>query len=300
LLNFQTSLSNLLAFPSYILFPIYWKLLHHVPAFQLFGHRILWSFLWLSVVLVATGQTKLFRKAIFHKGITLIYLSAALLIGVNWLLYVWAVNAGFIIETSLGYLINPLLSVLLGVVFLRERLRFRQWLPLGMAALGVLFLTYVHGTPPWIALVLASTWATYGLLKKLAPLSSLHGLSLETGILSAPVPIYLVFCETSHQGTFLHNDISTDMLLVGAGIVTTIPLFLFAIAVRRIPLSPVGILQYIAPTMQFLIGLLIYKEPFVTSQFIGFGIVWSALILFAAESFLAHRQRMSLTSSTLI
>jgi chloramphenicol-sensitive protein RarD len=169
-----------------------------------------------------------------------------------------------------------------------------------MAALGVSFLTYVHGSPPWIALVLASTWATYGLLKKLAPLSSLHGLSLETGILSVPVLIYLVYCESAHQGAFLHSGVYTDMLLVGAGIVTTVPLFLFAIAVRRIPLTLVGILQYIAPTIQFLIGFLIYKEPFVTTQFIGFGIVWSALILFVTESLLAHRQRKSSSTSTLV
>jgi chloramphenicol-sensitive protein RarD len=270
------------------LFPIYWKLLHHVPATQLFGHRIFWSFLWLAIVLAATGRLGTFRKAIINKRAAVIYYSAALLIGINWLLYVWAVNAGFIIETSLGYFINPLLSVLIGVIFLRERLRITQWIPVGMAAAGVLFLTYVHGSPPWIALILASTWATYGLLKKLAPLSSLHGLGLETGILSIPVIVYLVYCEISGQGVFLHHGISTDLLLAGAGIVTTVPLFLFAVAVRKIPLSLVGILQYIAPTMQFLIGLLIYREPFAATQLIGFSIVWLALILFAIESVFAR------------
>jgi chloramphenicol-sensitive protein RarD len=271
------------------LFPIYWKLLHHVPATQLFSHRIFWSFLWLAIVLAATGQLGTFRKAIINKRAAVIYYGAALLIGINWLLYVWAVNAGFIIETSLGYFINPLLSVLIGVIVLRERLRFTQWIPVGMAAAGVLFLTYVHGSPPWIALVLASTWATYGLLKKLAPLSSLHGLGLETGILSIPVIVYLVYCEISGQGAFLHHGFSTDLLLAGAGIVTTVPLFLFAVAVRRIPLSLVGILQYIAPTMQFLIGLLIYREPFAVTQLVGFSIVWLALILFAVESIFARQ-----------
>jgi chloramphenicol-sensitive protein RarD len=271
------------------MFPIYWKLLHHVPAPQLFSHRILWSFLWLSAVLAMTGQANIFRKAVFCRRVALTYIGAALLIGVNWLLYVWAVNAGFIVETSLGYFINPLLSVLIGVIFLRERLRIWQWLPIGLAAAGVLCLTCIHGSPPWIALILASTWATYGLLKKFAPLGSLQGLALETGILFVPVLIYLAYCEATGQGAFLHGGPYSDILLVGAGIVTTVPLFLFAVAVQRIPLSLVGILQYIAPTIQFLIGVLVYKEPFARPQLIGFGLVWLALVILGAESLLWRR-----------
>jgi chloramphenicol-sensitive protein RarD len=218
-----------------------------------------------------------------------VYFAAAMLIGVNWLTYLWAVNAGFIVETSLGYFINPLLSVLIGVVFLRERLRSWQWLPVCLAAVGVLYLTYSHGSPPWIALLLASTWAAYGLLKKLAPLGSLHGLTLETGILLLPVLAYLTYAQVTGHGSFLHGGLSSDALLVGAGVVTTIPLFMFALAVRRIPLSMVGILQYIAPTIQFLLGVLIYKEPFTGTRFIGFGIVWAALIIFGIESILSPR-----------
>jgi chloramphenicol-sensitive protein RarD len=271
------------------MFPIYWKSLHLVPPPQVFGHRILWSFIWLCVVIVATGQVTAFRRAVFSRGVVAIYLGAALLIGVNWLLYVWAVNAGHIVETSLGYFINPLLSVLLGVILLRERLRLWQWLPVVLAATGVLYLTYSHGSPPWIALVLASTWALYGLLKKLAPLGSLHGLALETGILFVPVLVYLVYCEATGQGAFLHRGMVLDGLMIGAGIVTTIPLFLFAVAVQRIPLTLVGILQYIAPTCQFLIGVLVYREPFTGHQFFGFSIVWLALVIFGAESFISRR-----------
>jgi chloramphenicol-sensitive protein RarD len=274
------------------LFPIYWKLLHRVPAPQLFSHRILWSFVWLAAVVLFTGQRNALHKAAMQRRVLPIYLSAALLIGVNWLVYLWAVNAGFIVETSLGYFINPLLSVLMGVVFLRERLRTWQWLPVVMATVGVLYLTYEHGSPPWIALLLASTWALYGLLKKLAPLGSLHGLTLETGILVLPVFAYLTYSEASGQGAFLHNGFLSDALLVGAGVVTTVPLFLFATAVQRIPLSLIGILQYIAPTTQFLLGVLVYKEPFSGAQSVGFGIVWTALLVFALEGLLARRYRM--------
>lgn len=271
------------------LFPLYWKLLRHVPATQLMCHRVLWSFLWLLAVLIAMRRLTGLTEAIARRRVWPVYLGAALLLSGNWLLYVWAVNAGFIVETSLGYFINPLLSVLIGVVFLRERLRALQWLPIGIAAAGVLFLTYAHGSPPWIALTLASTWATYGLFKKLAPLESLHGLTFETGILLVPVLAYLGYCEATGRGAFLHGGLYSDMLIIGAGIVTTIPLFLFAVAVRRIPLTIVGILQYIAPTLQFLIGVFVFSEPFGVAQVIGFGAVWLALVIFAAENILWRR-----------
>lgn len=275
------------------MFPLYWKALHLVPATQVFGHRILWSFFWLLAVILVRGQTKAFRTAVFRRGVLTIYSGAALLIGINWLLYVWAVNAGHIVETSLGYFINPLLSVLIGVLFLRERLRIWQWLPVGLAAAGVLYLTFIHGSPPWIALVLASTWAIYGLLKKLAPLGSLYGLAVETGILLLPVLVYLIYCETAGHGAFLHLGPPLDVLMIGSGIVTTIPLLLFAVAVQRIPLSLIGILQYIAPTCQFLIGVFVYGEPFDYHRFVGFAIVWLALIVFGAESLLARRPATS-------
>src|SRR5688500_9167454 len=162
-------------------FPIYWKLLSHVPALQLLGHRIAWSFLLLLSVIFITKQWNEFRVTLNARTFRM-YLIAALLIGVNWLTYVWAVNAGFIVETSLGYFINPLLSVLMGVLFLGERLRPTQWIPLILAALGVIYLTIVYGRLPWIALSLAVSFAFYGLVKKLAPLGSLYGLTLETGI----------------------------------------------------------------------------------------------------------------------
>jgi len=271
------------------LFPIYWKWLHQVPALQLLSHRIGWSFFLLLAVILATRQWQAFRAAALNRRVLRIYLIAAVLIGVNWLTYVWAVNAGFIVETSLGYFINPLLSVLMGVLFLRERLRAWQWVPIGMATAGVLYLTFAYGALPWIALTLAFSFGLYGLIKKVAPLSSLYGLTLETGILFLPALAYLLVANAAGQGAFLHAGARSDLLLAGAGLVTTIPLLMFASAARRIPLSLVGILQYIAPTLQFLLGVLVYKEPFTHTQLIGFGIVWMALIIFGVEGFLAHR-----------
>lgn len=271
------------------LFPIYWKWLHAVPALQLLGHRIGWSFLLLCAVILLSKQWRAFRAAALNRRVLLIYLVAALLIAVNWLTYIWAVNAGFIVETSLGYYINPLLSVLMGVIFLRECLRPMQWLPIGMAAAGVLYLTFAYGALPWIALTLAFSFGLYGLIKKVAPLNSLHGLTLETGILFLPALAWLLYSDASGQGAFLHTGAGSALLLIGAGAVTTVPLLMFASAAQRIPLSLVGILQYIAPTLQFLLGVLVYHEPFDQAHFIGFGIVWAALIIFGVEGFLAHR-----------
>ena len=249
-------------------FPIYWKLLHHVPAIQLIGHRIIWSFLLLIVVILFTKQWTEFRKTVSVKVLR-IYTIAALLIGVNWFLYVWAVNANFIVETSLGYFINPLLSVLMGVIFFKERLRFAQWIPVLLAAIGVTYLTFVYGRLPYIALSLALSFGLYGLVKKLSPLGSLYGLTIETGILFIPALIYLIVMQANSAAAFLNTGFTSDLLMIGAGLVTTIPLLMFASAARSIPLWVVGLLQYIAPTIQFLIGIFIYKEPFSHNQLLA-------------------------------
>lgn len=277
------------AYVTWGLFPIYWKWLHNVPALQLIGHRILWSFLLLFIVILVSRQWSVFRAAALKPHVLRIYFVAAVLIGINWLVYVWAVNAGFIVQVSLGYYINPLLNVLMGVLFLRERLRPLQWIPLGLAAAGVLYLTWAYGSLPWISLTLAFSFGIYGLVKKIAPLGSLYGLSLETGLLFLPALLYLLCADAIGQGAFLHTGAISDVLMMGAGLMTTIPLLMFASAARRIPLSLVGILQYIAPTLQFLLGVLVYGEPFTHTQLIGFGIVWVALILFAVEGYLASR-----------
>jgi chloramphenicol-sensitive protein RarD len=282
------------AYASWGLFPIYWKLLKPVPALQLIGHRIIWSFLFLIVIIILLSRWSGFRSTIFTKNIFRVYFIAALLIGVNWLTYVWAVNAGHVVECSLGYFINPLLSVLMGAFFLDEHLRKRQWISIGLAAAGVLFLTIVHGSFPWIALLLASTFALYGFVKKIAPLGSLYGLTLETGILFLPALLYLIISDNNGAGAFLHTGTSADVLMVGAGIVTSIPLLMFTSATRRIRLSLIGILQYVSPTLQFLIGVLIFRETFTFIQFIGYAIVWSALMIFGMESYFAYRAQIAI------
>jgi chloramphenicol-sensitive protein RarD len=280
------------AFGAYLiwgLFPIYWKLLKHVPAIQLVGHRIIWSFLLLAAILFATRKWRELRAPLSDRKILCIYFIAALLVGANWSIYVWAVNSSYIIEASLGYFINPLLSVFLGVVFLRERLRLFQWIAIGIAAAGVLFLTVDYGHLPWISLSLAFTFGFYGLVKKIAPLSSLNGLTIETGILFLPAFLFLAYQDRLGQGAFLHTDIVSNLLMAGAGLITTIPLLLFVSAARRIPLSMVGIIHYITPTCQFLLGVLAYGEVFSATRAIGFGIVWIALIIFGVDSLLSLR-----------
>ncbi|MBI3739184.1 MAG: EamA family transporter RarD [Chloroflexi bacterium] len=270
------------------LFPLYWKQLESISALQLIGHRITWSFILLMLVIFVSRQWRDFRAALNSKTIR-IYLIAAVLISVNWFTYVWAVNSGFVVETSLGYYINPLFSVLLGVIVFRERLRPIQWIPIGLAAVGVIYLTFHYGSLPWIALTLAFTFGLYGLVKKTAPLSSLYGLTLETGLLFLVALAYLIYSEWVGQGAFLHSGPKADLMMVGAGLVTTVPLLLFASAARRVPLTTIGILQYINPTMQFLLGVLVYKEPFTHERLIGFSIVWAGLILFWLEGLYARR-----------
>lgn len=278
------------------LFPIYWKWLQDVPALQVIGHRIGWSFVLLLVVIFGTRQWTKFRSTLNRRVIG-IYFMAGLLLSINWLIYVWGVNSGQIVETSLGYFINPLLSVLLGMIFLGERLRTGQWFAIGLAAFGVIYLTWTYGSLPWIALSLAFTFGFYGLVKKVSPLGSLYGLTLETGLMLLPALGYLIFVERTGSAAFGHSGIVSVLLLVGAGVVTTIPLLMFASAARRIPLTMIGVMQYIAPTIQFLLGVLIYNEPFTTSKLIGFSMVWIALIVFWTEGLVAHRAQKSVVEA---
>jgi chloramphenicol-sensitive protein RarD len=269
-------------------FTVYWIQLRDVPALQLLGHRIFWSLILLTCILIISRQGRIFL-AVLNIKVVAIYSVAALFIAINWLTYVWAVGAGFIVETSLGYFINPLLSVLLGVIFLRERLRPLQWVPFGLAAMGVLYLTFAYGALPWVALTLAGSFGLYGLVKKTAPLGALQGLTLETGILFLPAVGFLLYSEFSGTGAFLHSITLIDLMLVGAGLVTVLPLLMFASAVQHIPLTMIGVLQYINPTIQFLLGVFVFKEPFDHHRLIGFGIVWVALILFGFEGLMAQR-----------
>lgn len=275
------------------LFPVYWNWLHQVPPVQLLGHRVVWSFVILALAIGLSRQWRAFRAAAGRRRVVLIYFVAAILISINWLTYLVAVHAGFVVEASLGYFVNPLISVLLGVLVLRERLRPLQWAPIGLAAVGVIYVSLAYGSIPWYAIILALSFGLYGLVKKTAPLSSIHGVTLETALMLVPALAYLLYAEASHQGAFLHSNPTTTLLLVGAGLVTTVPLLFFGSAAQRIPLGLLGVLQYINPTLQFLLGTVVYHEPFSASRLIGFSIVWAALILYGVEGFVAFRGRQA-------
>ncbi len=282
----------LLAYGIWGFFPLYWKQLGMVPAAQQMSHRVVWSLLLLLVLVCLRRQGRGLWTALREPRIRWIYLGSALLLGTNWLTYLWAVHHDFIVEASLGYFINPLLNVVLGVVFLRERLRRWQWAAVGLAALGVLYLTFVYGSLPWVALVVALAFGLYGLVRKTAPLGPVPGLTLEMGILFVPTLAFLIGAEFNGQGAFLHAGPMPDVYMIGAGVVTTVPLLFFIAAARRIPLSLMGIIQYITPTGQLLLGVLKYGESFTRERAIGFACVWIALAIFAIEGMVSRRRKL--------
>ena len=269
--------------------PVYLKQLQEVPAVQILLHRVVWSFLFLALIILLRREGHALLQVLHNGKVLRLYFIAAVLLAGNWLAYIWGVNSSQIVETSLGYYINPLVSVALSVIFLKERLRAFQWASIGLAAVGVLYLTLQYGRVPWLALFIASSFGLYGLVKKLSPLGSLHGLTMETAMLFLPALSALMWIETSGSGAMGSLSAVKLVILAFIGIVTAVPLLLFASAARRIPLSLMGILQYLSPTTQFLLGVLVYHEPFTPQRLIGFGFVWLALLFFWLESFIHNR-----------
>lgn len=274
------------------LFPLYWKLLAAVPALQTMAHRTAWCAVLVGLWLLLRGELGALRQ-IPRKVWGMLGISAVL-IALNWWLYIWAVNHDHIVDTSLGYFINPLVSVLLGVVVLRERLRPLQWGTIGIAAVGVLYLTWQAGQLPWIALAISASFGGYGLWRKLTPVAAVHGLAIESGLLFLPALGFLLWAEASGQGAFGHLDRRTDVLLALGGLVTAIPLVWFSYGARRIPLSLIGLLQYLTPTLQLLCGVLVFGERFDRAQLIGFSCIWLALALYVAENLWQRRPAMRL------
>lgn len=276
--------------------PIYWKLIQAVPSLQILMHRMVWSLLFLLIILAYKKNWGWIHAAVRDKKTMTLYTGAALFLSVNWGVYIWAVNAGYIVETSLGYFINPLVSVFFGTLFFGEKLRLWQWASIGIAAFGVVYLAVDYGRLPWIALVLAFSFAIYGVLKKQAPLGSFEGLTLETAVLFLPALGYLIYVQAIGTGAIGQVSTTEHILLALTGIATATPLIFFSAAAPRIPLSTIGILQYMAPTIQFIIGIFIYNETFTFSRFIGFAIIWFALAIFTAEGF-SHRRQQKLAPS---
>ncbi|MEW9900821.1 EamA family transporter RarD [Chitinivorax sp. PXF-14] len=283
----------LYAFGAYFcwgLFPLYWKPIHQVPALEILSHRIAWSLVFLAGVLLWKRHGDWLPAALRQPRLVAGFALSAALLSVNWFVYIWAVNAGHVIESSLGYFINPLVSVLLGGLVLKERLRPVQKFAIGLATAGVAWLTWSVGALPWIALALAFSFGAYGLLRKMAPLGSLEGLTLETLLMAAPAIGYLLWLESHGSGHFGHDTTLTNTMLAGAGVVTAIPLLLFGAGARRLSLTTLGLMQYIAPTLQFLIGVFLYHEPFAASKLLGFGLIWLALLVFSGEGLYRARQ----------
>jgi chloramphenicol-sensitive protein RarD len=270
--------------------PIYWKLLDDIPPIETLSSRIVWSLVLIGLLLAIRRHWRWLRPALKDRRIMLTFLQSGLILAVNWGTYIWAVNANRVVETSLGYFINPLVSVLLGVWFLHERLRRGQWTAVIIATLGVIYLTFFYGSLPWIALTLAFTFAIYGYIRKTAALGALEGLTLETAWLFLPALAILIYLHQQGQGHLAQGDWQITLLLMGTGIITAVPLLWFSTAARLIPLSSVGILQYIAPTCQFAIGVFLYHEPFTKTQLVGFACIWLALLIFTAEGIHHNRQ----------
>ena len=265
------------------LLSIYWKQLDAVPSLQLVAHRVVWSSLTFVPLLWWWGGWRQIAGALKRPGVLTRHLAAAILVGANWLGFVWGVTHGRMIECSLGYYLTPLASVLLGVTVLRERLRPAQWVAVGIATVGVARIAAGYHEFPWIAIFLAATFSAYGLVKKKGALDPLPSLALETVLLLLPAIGYLAAEHAAQRGGFGSHGAATDLLLAAAGPVTVAPRWCFTVAVRRIALSTVGLLQYIGPTLQFLVGALIYGEPFDQTRLVGFVIVWAALVLFAID-----------------
>jgi chloramphenicol-sensitive protein RarD len=264
--------------------PIYWKALRPVPALEIILHRMVWSFFFLVPLVIIMRRWQEFKDTLKNYRTLLILLFTALIVGGNWLLYIWAVNADHLLQASLGYYINPLVNVLLGMVFLKERLRPPQIVAVLLAAAGVLYLTVYYGEFPWIALILAVSFGIYGLIRKIAPVGSLVGLTVETLLLSIPALVYLFYLDSHGAGSFLRVSLKVDLMLMGCAVATAMPLLFFTLGARRLYLSTVGFLQYIAPSCMFVLAVFLFREPFSKAQVVTFIFIWTALAIYSTDS----------------
>ncbi|MGH3355118.1 MAG: EamA family transporter RarD [Nocardioidaceae bacterium] len=272
------------------LFPLYWPLLEPAAPLEILAHRIVWSLLFLAALVWLRRRYATVRAALLDRRTRIALVVASLVIGLNWFLFIWAVNNNHVVETSLGYFINPLVSVAMGVAVFGERLRRLQWAAIGIAVAGVLWLTVEYGRPPWISIVLALSFGTYGLAKKMANVGAVQSITVETLVLAPLALGYLVTLQATGTGGLGQHGTAHTLLLVGAGVATALPLLCFGAAATRIPLSMIGMLQYLTPTLQFLIGVFLYGEPMTSARWVGFALVWLALVVFTAET-LNHRRR---------
>lgn len=278
------------AFLIWGLSPAYWKKLVAVPALEIIMHRIVWSFIFLVCFILLQQRWDDFFGVLKNSRLLLTLFATAIFIFGNWFLYVWAVNNNYLLQASLGYYINPLVNVVLGMGFLRERLRKPQVVAVLMATTGVLYLTFFYGEFPWIALALALSFGLYGLFRKVAPVGSLVGLAVETMFLSLPAIVYLFYLESIGAGSIFRVSFKLDLLFIGCAPVTTAPLLLFTLGAKRLYLSTVGLMQYIAPSGMFLLAIFFYGEPFAKAQIWTFIMIWAALVIYSTDSVIYFRR----------
>lgn len=280
--------------------PIYWKLLDNVPSGAVLAHRIIWSFVFMILYILMTKQSSLFiqqcKEIFLNKKVLLTITAASFVISLNWLTFIWAVQHDFVVQTSLGYYINPLISVVLGMFFFKEKLSKAQVFSVVLAGIGVAYLTIDYGTFPWVSFALAITFATYGLLKKIANVSAVFSLAIETLLVTPIALIYLLYTFGVGIG-FGHATLSKDIFLLFSGVATAIPLLLFGMAVISIPLSMSGFLQYIAPTLMLFIGVFLYGEAFTTAHIITFSFIWVSLFIYMTSSIRIQKRKGSLIKS---
>lgn len=275
-------------------FPLYWKLLEHVPSMEILLGRVIWSFVFTVLAVIILGMRKELLADLkylwTHQKIFWQLAGASFVISMNWYLYIWAVTHEHLIETSLGYYINPLLSVIFGVVFFKESLSRAQWVATAIAFIAVIILTVNYGTVPWVAILIALTFAIYGVLKKKITLDATRGLAIETMFILPFALGYYIYLFSTSQASFLHVNIHTDVLMIVSGIVTAVPLVLFAKGAQNIPLYLLGFIQYVAPTIVLILGVVLYKEPFSQVELLAFSIIWLALLLFSGSKIIEIRK----------
>jgi chloramphenicol-sensitive protein RarD len=268
---------------------------------EIVAHRVVWSLMFIGLLISLRRGWPQVRAAVADRRTLLVLGAAAVLIVINWLVFVYGVNSGHVVETSLGYFINPLVSVLLGVLVFRERLRRLQWVAVGTAAVAVVVLTVDYGRPPWIALALAASFGLYGLMKKLVRVEAAPGLFVETALVFLPALVVLLVLEANGSGAFGHEGTASALLLAFSGVATAVPLLLFAAAARRVPLSTVGLLQYVNPLMQLAIGVFVFGEPMPPARLVGFAIVWLALAVFTVDTLrTAHGNRRAAAAANAV
>jgi chloramphenicol-sensitive protein RarD len=283
---------GVLAYAVWGLFPLYWPLLKPASAEEILAQRVAWSLVACLVLLVVVRGGSQIRGLAAEPRRAAALVGAAVLIAVNWYVYIWAVNHGHVVESALGYFVTPLVAVLLGVAVLGERLRRLQWVAVAVGVIAVLVLTVDYGRPPWIALALAFSFGSYGLLKKMAGMPAVEGLTVETLVLIVPAAVYLGWLQAEGTATFASAGLGHALLLATTGVITAVPLLLFAGAANRLPLSTLGLVQYLTPVLQFLLGILLFGETMPPARWAGFALVWLALAVFTVEAVRYQRNSM--------